>query len=100
MGWTGVIVMYVVFWFIALFLILPRGQKTQIEHGEIEPGTPGGAPAEINIGRKFLYATIAAAAAPSRALNGVSSPARICAATSCCGPSGRPAIAWLKPEIS
>ena len=41
-----------------------------------------------------------AAAAPSKALNSVSSPARICAATSCCGPSGRPAMAWLNPEIS
>ena len=63
MGWTGAVVMYIVFWFIALFIILPRGQKTQIEQGEIEPGTPGGAPADINIPRKFLWATIAAAAA-------------------------------------
>ena len=61
MGYTGAIVMYVVLWFIALFIILPRGQKTQIERGEIEPGTPGGAPAEINMPRKFLIATIAAA---------------------------------------
>lgn len=63
MTWTGAVVLYAVFWFIALFLILPRGQATQIEEGEIEPGTPGGAPAEINIRRKFLYATIASAIA-------------------------------------
>lgn len=61
MTWTGGMVMYVVFWFLALFLILPRGQSTQLEDGEVEPGTPGGAPAKIDIKRKFLYASIAAA---------------------------------------
>lgn len=63
MSITGAVVLFVVFWFIALFLILPRGQATQLEDGEVVPGTPGGAPSEIRMGRKFLFATIAAAAA-------------------------------------
>ena len=60
---TGAVVMYAVFWFIALLLILPHGQSTQLEEGEVEPGTPGSAPSEINIRRKFLYASIVAAVA-------------------------------------
>lgn len=60
MGLVGAVVMFVVYWFIALFLILPRGQATQLEDGSVVPGTPGGAPADLNLGRKFLWATLAA----------------------------------------
>ena len=58
MGWVGGVVVYAVLWFICLMLVAPRGQPTQIEAGQIEPGTPGGAPASIRMGRKFLYATV------------------------------------------
>ncbi|MEL6979893.1 MAG: DUF1467 family protein [Pseudomonadota bacterium] len=60
MSITGAVVLFAVYWFIALFLVLPRGQVTQLEDGEVVPGTPGGAPADIKIGRKFIYATIGA----------------------------------------
>lgn len=58
---TGAFVLFPIFWFLILFLILPRGQATQLESGEVVSGTPGGAPAEINIYRKYLYAAIGAA---------------------------------------
>lgn len=62
MTWTGAFVLYPILWFLVLFIVLPRGQATQLESGEVVAGTPGGAPAEINIYRKFLYAAIGAAA--------------------------------------
>ncbi|MEM9724739.1 MAG: DUF1467 family protein [Pseudomonadota bacterium] len=61
MGLVGAVVLYAVFWFICLFLVLPHGQPTQIEDGDVERGTPGGAPAHVDMNRKFLYATIGAA---------------------------------------
>ncbi len=62
MTWTGVIVLYSIFFFFALFIILPRGVRTQAEAGEVEPGTPPGAPAAIRIWRKFLWAALVAGA--------------------------------------
>lgn len=62
MSWTGAIVLYAVSFFLCLFMILPRGVPTQLEEGDVEPGTPGGAPAEIDIRRKFMWAAAAAVA--------------------------------------
>lgn len=60
MGWVGGIVTYALLWFLCLILVAPRGQPTQLESGRVEPGTPGGAPASIRMGRKFLWATLLA----------------------------------------
>lgn len=60
MSWTGGIVIYLCSWFVFLWVILPRGVPTQQEVGEIEPGTPAGAPAAIAIKRKFLWAALLA----------------------------------------
>lgn len=57
MGWTGAIVIYACSWFVSLWVILPRGVATQQEVGEIVPGTPPGAPADVPIKRKFLWAS-------------------------------------------
>lgn len=62
MSWTGAIVLFAVIWFVLFLVILPRGATTQAEAGEIEPGTPAGAPADINIGRKALWTTFGAVA--------------------------------------
>ncbi len=57
MGWTGAVVLYACSWFVVLWVILPRGVATQAEVGEVVPGTPPGAPADMPIKRKFLWAT-------------------------------------------
>lgn len=58
MSWTGVIVLFSVFFFVVLLAILQRGMTTQGEMGEVEPGTPESAPSEIRIWRKFMWAAI------------------------------------------
>lgn len=60
---TGAIVLFAIIWFVLFLVILPRGVATQSEAGEVEPGTPPGAPAEINLARKALWTTLGAAAA-------------------------------------
>lgn len=58
MDWLGSIVLFSIFFFVVLLVILPRGVQTQAEAGEVEPGTPPGAPAAIRIWRKFLWAGV------------------------------------------
>ncbi len=57
MNLTGGIVLYMVLWFLTLFVLLPIGQVSQQDAGEIVPGTHAGAPAEPRLGRKALLAT-------------------------------------------
>lgn len=60
MNLTGGIVLYAVLWFLVLFVLLPIGQKSQAEMGEVTPGTPAGAPHEPKLKKKMLWATIIA----------------------------------------
>ena len=57
MSLTGGIVLYSVLWFLVLFVILPIGQKSQADVGQITPGTPAGAPHEPKLKKKVLWAT-------------------------------------------
>ncbi len=61
MSITSGIVLYAVLWFISLFIVLPIGVRSQDEAGDVAPGTPAGAPENPMIGRKMLWATVAAA---------------------------------------
>ncbi len=62
MNLTGGIVLYTVLWFLTLFVVLPFGQKSQADAGEIVPGTPAGAPANLVLRRKLILTTLFAAA--------------------------------------
>lgn len=53
-------VLFAVIWFLALLTILPMRVRTQEEDGRIVPGTPASAPVDPMIGRKLLWATVAA----------------------------------------
>lgn len=61
MNLTGGIILYAVLWFLALFVVLPFGQKSQADVGEVTPGTPAGAPHEPKLKKKAIIATISAA---------------------------------------
>ncbi|TKW67587.1 MAG: DUF1467 family protein [Paracoccus denitrificans] len=61
MNLTGGIVLYAVLWFLTLFVLLPFGQVSQAEAGEIVPGTHSGAPHQPRIGRKMFWATMISA---------------------------------------
>lgn len=60
MNLTGGIVLYTVLWFLVLFVLLPIGQKSQADAGEVTPGTPPGAPHEPRLKKKALLATLIA----------------------------------------
>ena len=62
MNLTGGIVLYTVLWFLALFLLLPFGVRSQADDGAIVPGTHAGAPAHPVLRRKMIWATLLAAA--------------------------------------
>lgn len=62
MNLTGGIVLYAILWFLALFVLLPIGQRSQADMGEVVPGTPAGAPHDPRLGRKALWATVIAGA--------------------------------------
>jgi len=63
MSITSGLVLYAVLWFLILLMVLPIGVRSQEEAGEVEPGTPAGAPEAPMIGRKMLWATAGAAVA-------------------------------------
>jgi predicted secreted protein len=52
---------YFVIWWIALFLTLPFGVRSQHEDGEGAPGTDPGAPIAAGMGRKLIWTTVISA---------------------------------------
>ena len=56
-GFTFGVAIYGMIWFVTLFTVLPFGVVTQDEAGDVEPGSPGSAPAIVRIGRKLLITT-------------------------------------------
>ncbi|MTH76187.1 DUF1467 family protein [Paracoccus aestuariivivens] len=61
MNLTGGIVLYAVLWFLVLFVLLPIGQQSQADVGQITPGTPAGAPHEPKLKKKMIWATLISA---------------------------------------
>ena len=55
---TGGVVLYVSIWFLALFVVMPIGQRSQADSGQVVPGTPPGAPAGVAWKRKLLMTTL------------------------------------------
>ena len=51
---TSAIVLFAVIWAVAFFLVLPFGQVSQQEAGEVVPGTPASAPTDAQVMRKVL----------------------------------------------
>ncbi len=60
MGITSALVLFAVIWFMVLFVTLPIGLRTQGDEDEIVPGTQAGAPANLNMKRKFKIVTAVA----------------------------------------
>ncbi|MEM9784751.1 MAG: DUF1467 family protein [Pseudomonadota bacterium] len=57
MSITSAIVFYAVIWALVFYMVMPIGQTSQQEAGEIEPGTPASAPVNPRIGLKALITT-------------------------------------------
>lgn len=58
MNLTGGIVLYSVLWFLVMFLLLPIGQRSQADMGEVTAGTPPGAPYRPQLRKKALWCTV------------------------------------------
>lgn len=54
---TAAIVLFSVIWFMVFFIMLQLPQKTQVEAGDVVPGTPQSAPADPQIKRRALITT-------------------------------------------
>lgn len=58
MAWPTVILVYVVMWWLSFFVVLPFGQVTQEEAGEVTPGTVASAPVGLNWKKKILITSL------------------------------------------
>lgn len=58
MNLTGGIVLFAVIWFLVFFVALQIRPRSQAEEGEIVPGTPASAPAEVRLKRKVVATTM------------------------------------------
>ena len=54
---TSAIVLFAVIWAVVFFIVLPFGQVSQHEAGDVVPGTPASAPTDAQIMRKVLITT-------------------------------------------
>lgn len=57
---TAVFVVFSVIWFLTLLIVLPIGEVSQEEDGNVIPGTPAGAPAQPRMKRKLIITSIIA----------------------------------------
>ncbi|MEM6489519.1 MAG: DUF1467 family protein [Pseudomonadota bacterium] len=62
MSVTSALVFFAVIWALVFYMVMPLGQTSQSEAGEVEPGTPASAPVNARVGRKALITTAIAAA--------------------------------------
>lgn len=60
MGIAGSLVTIICIWWLVFFLLLPIGNRSQLEEGAIEPGTVESAPINHNLRNKALGALAAA----------------------------------------
>ncbi|MEM8555323.1 MAG: DUF1467 family protein [Pseudomonadota bacterium] len=58
MGITSALVLFAVIWWMVFFVVLPLRLRTQGEDGEVVPGTPEGAPNNLNMRRKVRMTTL------------------------------------------
>lgn len=58
MGFGTGFAIYFIIWWVALFVVLPFGLRTQYEAGEVVPGTVASAPANFSLWRIVVRTTI------------------------------------------
>ena len=64
MKWYSVLAVYLLFWVVALFVVLPYGVRTPDELGhEKVPGQADSAPGNVSMARKFFWTTLISAIA-------------------------------------
>ena len=48
---------YFIIWWLSLFMVLPIGIRSQLEEGDVAPGSERGAPITPNLKKKLLWTT-------------------------------------------
>ena len=61
MSWFSAFAIYFVIWWVTLFIVLPHGNRSQAEDGEIIQGTDPGAPTVSRLPQKLLWNSLFAA---------------------------------------
>jgi len=54
---TTALAIYFLIWWLVLFAVLPWGVRSQVEGGDVVPGTDPGAPAMPALGKKLIWTT-------------------------------------------
>ena len=60
MSLTTSLAVYFIVWWTVLFAVLPWGIRSQLESGEVVPGSDPGAPALPKLGSKLIWTTVVA----------------------------------------
>ena len=55
------VAIYFIIWWVVLFAVLPWGVRSQVEAGDVGPGSDPGAPALPNLWSKVLWTTLVSA---------------------------------------
>ena len=58
MNLVNAFLIYILFWWVTLFAILPLGVRGQAEEGNVVPGTEPGAPVQAQMKKKVILTTI------------------------------------------
>ncbi len=83
MRWTSILAIYVLFWTMSLFLVLPFGVRTAEEEGaEPQPGHAESAPHSFSFGRAALRADHRRGVAVRRSITPITSTAGSASTTS------------------
>lgn len=61
MSWGAALAIYFIIWWLVLFAVMPFGVRSQIEAGEVAPGTEQGAPHHHRMVRNALVTTVVSA---------------------------------------
>jgi predicted secreted protein len=60
MGIAGSLMVLGIAWWLAFFMMLPVGVRSQLEEGEVVPGTEPSAPTAPKLWRKAIWASVIA----------------------------------------
>jgi predicted secreted protein len=55
------VAIYFIIWWVVLFAVLPWGIHSQVESGEVVPGSDPGAPALLRLWSKVIWTTVVSA---------------------------------------
>lgn len=61
MSWGAALAIYFIIWWLVLFAVMPFGVRSQIEAGDVSPGTEQGAPLNHRMVRNALITTVVSA---------------------------------------